>query len=191
MRKETGLIKRFRRLRLIVAVAAIICSAVAQNASPSPQTSTRQQTAAVLVSLSEPTFPQMARIAMVEGDVRVLVTVYPDGKSDAHIEVGIPLLNQAALDSAKQSHFACEACGVPSQYVLVYSFEHTNDGDCCNNVSSPVHVTQMPPSVDEEGRPQIHIVVSTEHFCICDPGGYATRRVHAPKCLYLWKCGRR
>lgn len=185
------LTKSVQQLKLIGIVAAIIFPAMAQNAPPTPQNSARQQTGAVLVSLYDPTFPQMAKIADVAGEVRVIVTVYPDGKSDAHIEVGIPLLNQAALDSAKQSQFACDACSVPSQYVLVYSFERTHNGDCCNNTSSPVHVTQMPPSADEQGRPQIRIVVSTEYFCICDPGGYGIRRVRAPKCLYLWKCGRK
>lgn len=187
--KERRLTKP-RQLKLIGILAAIICPAMAQNAPPTPQNSTRQQTGAVLVIFSEPTFPQMAKIADVAGEVRVIVTVYPDGKSDAHIEVGIPLLNQAALESAKQSQFACDACSVPSQYVLVYSFERTHNGDCCNNTSSPVHVTQMPPSVDEQGRPQIRIVVSTEYFCICDPG-VAIMRVRAAKCLYLWKCGHR
>jgi len=173
----------------------VVAFAVAASLSVIAQTADRalnsnpQRAHAVLRAFSQPTFPEQGKIANVAGEVKVIVMVYPDGKSDAHIEVGIPLLNQAALDSAKQSQFVCDGCNEPSQYVLVYSFERTNDGDCCNNaLRSPVHVNQMQPSVDEQGRPETRVVVSTAHFCICDDNGYGGTRIRAPKCLYFWKC---
>lgn len=166
---------------------AIALPALAQNVTP-----TSQKAGAVLLTLPSPTYPPQARIARVQGEVRVIVTVKPDGESNASVEAGIPLLNQAALDSAEQSHFECPGCTIPTLYVLVYAFEFERAEDCKCDVASttPVHVTRFPSSTDDQGRPQVRVVISTAALCICDPAEeIIRRRARAAKCLYLWRCG--
>lgn len=143
---------------------------------------------AVLVALSKPIFSSGARVANVEGIVTISVAVRPDGTTDAIFVSGLPLLKQAALDSAKQSRFECRLCSAPRSYTLVYDFKRTSDGNCCDRYGSPVQVKEQPPSKDERGRPQTVITVSTERMCFCDPSGTFTKRVRSLKCLYFWKC---
>lgn len=146
---------------------------------------------AVLVALSKPTFPPMARIANVEGTIILSVTIRPDGMSEASFVSGPPLLKQAALDSATQSRFECRLCDAPLSYSLVYNFKRTSEGNCCDGVGAPVRVEQEPQSQDERGQPQTVITVSTERICLCDPSGTITKRVRSLKCFYLWKCSTR
>ena len=153
-----------------------------------------QQTAssqgqAVLVALSKPTFSPKARIANVEGTVISSVTVRPDGTTEATFVSGLPLLKQAALDSAGQSRFECRQCSAPRSYTLVYNFKRTSNGNCCDGYGAPVQVEEQAPSRDERGQPQTVITVSTERICLCDPG--PTFKVRSVKCFYLWKCSTR
>jgi Gram-negative bacterial TonB protein C-terminal len=153
-----------------------------------------QQTAssqgqAVLVALSKPTFSQGARIANVEGTVIVSVTIRPDGTIESTSVRGLPLLKQAALDSATQSRFECRLCSAPRSYTLVYNFKRTSQGNCCDGIGAAVEVQEQPPSHDEQGQPQTMIAISTERICLCDPG--PTFKMRSVKCLYLWKCSTR
>ena len=87
------------------------------------QQATSTQGEAVLVALSEPAFPPLARMANVEGTVAVSVTVRLDGTTEASLVSGHPLLKEAALDSAEQSHFECRSCTAP---VYIPSFTSSN-----------------------------------------------------------------
>ena len=106
---------------------------------------------AVLQTLYPPTIPPLARVANVEGEVTVHVTVHPDGRTEASVLAGHPMLKQAAIDSATQSHFECSGCREPVTYSLVYVFKRTSGGDCCSGLANPVSVEQMPESLDPEG----------------------------------------
>lgn len=70
-------------------------------------------------------YPQIARIARVTGDVRLVVHVRADG-SVASAEVATtdsPLLNNAAVASARNSNFLCQRCGEGQEtYSLTYTF---------------------------------------------------------------------
>ncbi len=143
---------------------------------------------AVLLAISKPTFPQMARIANVEGTVVLSVIIQQDGTSEATFVSGPLLLKQAALDSAAQSRFECRLCTAPHPYTLVYDFKRTSKGSCCDGFGAPTQVEQQAPSSDERGQPQTQITVATERTCICDPIGTVTKRVRSPKCFYPWKC---
>jgi hypothetical protein len=169
------------RLLVLFGVASIIVAG---------QESTKGEV--ILVTLSNPTFPPLARVANVEGEVIVDVTVRPDGTTDATIVSGPPLLKQAALVSATQSSFECRACSAPLSYTLVYAFKRTSEGNCCEGMGSPVKVVQEPQSYDKLGRPQTRISISAEKMCLCHPMFFTpTKKVRSLKCLYLWKCSTR
>ena len=154
----------------------------------SGQQTLTSQGQAVLAVLSKPTFPQIARIADVEGTIVLSVILQPNGTSEATFVTGPPLLKRAALDSATQSRFECRLCSAPRSYTLVYNFKRTSQGNCCDGVGAPVRVEEQPPSQDEQGQPQTVITVSTEKICLCDPGGTVSKRVRSRRCFYLWKC---
>ena len=175
----------FVRIGLLVAIVSL--SAFAQQAAPKP-TSGVPKGNAVLVSLFHPLYPSLARQADISGEVHVAVTVHQDGTTTAAIESGHPMLRQAALDSAKQSSFECRMCAAPRSYSLVYTFELTRTGDCCNAFSSPTEVKQEPESISNQGWPQTRIAVRSRYICLCDPPATMTKRVRSLKCLYLWKC---
>lgn len=99
--------------------------------------------------LSPPNYPPLARTARISGDVQLEIQLRPDGTaSSVRVISGHPLLAPAAVDSAKNSRFACYNCVIPSTYIFTYTFGFREDGDC-------TLVT-----------------------------------LRAPKCLYLWRCGR-
>jgi len=149
----------------------------------------QQAPRAILVSLLEPIYPPLARQANIWGDVRVVVTIRPDETKEQVVEAGHPMLTQAALDSAKGSHFACKECSSPASYILIYQFRQIEGKNCCEAISQPVTVKQDVASVDEQGLPQTRIVLSAEHICLCDPAMQVTTQVRRSiKCLYLWRC---
>jgi Gram-negative bacterial TonB protein C-terminal len=182
---------KFNSLSAFFLVTALVSSSFGfgDQSANSPQSLSGK---AVLVSLSRPSFSPLAKAANVSGTVRVLVTVQPDGATTAIVQDGHPLLKQAAVESANQSRFECRKCDGPVQYSLVYLFKRTENGNCCDGVGAPSEVTQEPESTDQEGRRQTEIIISTEHFCLCDPSAEVTQsKVRSLKCLYLWRCSSR
>jgi TonB family protein len=60
---------------------------------------------------AEPQYPQMAKVAHIQGDVRLLLVIGEDGAPrDLHVISGHPILVQAALDAVKQWRYAPEMC---------------------------------------------------------------------------------
>lgn len=175
---------------LLVAIAVLETPLLAQQ-TPQPVQSDATRGEVVLTSLSKPTFSPLARQANVEGEVIVNITVRQDGSAEATVVKGHPLLKQAALDSAMQSRFECRVCSTPLSYTLVYTFERTSEGSCCDGIGAPVKVEQEPQSHDEQGRPQTRVTISAEKICICDPASIITKKVRSLKCFYLWKCSMR
>ena len=88
----------------------------------------------ILTKLSPPVYPPLARQARIAGEVRVEVSIRKDGTlAPARLLSGHPMLAPAALESAKQSTFECRTCVEPlTTYLLTYTFELKDDGDCCN-----------------------------------------------------------
>jgi hypothetical protein len=146
---------------------------------------------AVLISLSRPVYPPLARQANISGEVSVAMAVHVDGTTEATVESGHPMLKQAALDSATKSRFKCQMCSAPASYVLVYSFKQIEGHNCCSAISAPATVEQEPVSTDQQGRAQTLVTIAAEHMCICDPTLETTKRMRSMKCLYLWKCSLR
>jgi len=134
----------------------------------------------ILTKLSPPVYPMLARQAHISGEVRVQVSIRADGtRASAQLWSGHPMLAPAALESAKQSTFECRSCEEPlTTYLLTYTFEFKDDGDCCNAIDRPPEVTQR----------QGHVTIVSAPICLCDPASTLTK-VRSAKCFYLWKCG--
>ena len=173
------------RILLLVVVAATLPTC----ASGQQSSVVDREAEAVLISFSKPAYPLLARQANIWGDVVVAVTVRPDGSSEAVAVSGHPMLKQAALDSATQSHFECRGCSTPLTYSLVYTFKQTEEGNCCDALSVPAKVEQERQSTDQQGRAQTLVTISAEHGCLCDPSFVITKRkARSWRCLYLWQC---
>ncbi len=151
-----------------------------------------QQTAkatAVLLELSQPVYPSLARVANISGDVSVSVKVRPDGKTEAAFEQGHPMLKQAAVESAQKSRFECRECDSTVTFRLVYSFRLTDGSDCCGAMSRPASVSVDPQPSNANTQSQAHITITADEMCLCDPSAQSTKkRARSPKCFYLWKC---
>lgn len=158
--------------------------ALAQDAPPHDAA----QSGIVLSRLSPPVYPPLARTARIEGEVRVLIVIDPEGETkSASIVSGNQLLQQAALQSAEQSKFECKGCTASAQYEVVYSFELL-PGKCPDEQK---FVSKVPDGSRELGASQSgnRVVVVAEQACIgvCD-AMIRLQKVRSLKCLYLWKC---
>jgi len=175
----------------VVAVCAVAAlygelPAIAQGTpAQSAVSADAQQTGVVLVKLSPPVYPPLARQARIMGDVEIQLSIRKDGSVEsAALLSGHPMLAPGALASAKQSQFECKDCSDEvTSYTLTYAFhidEECRFGPNCEHVESPPKLEQSPGSV----------VLTVEPPCECDPAETITIVKHrSMKCLYLWKCG--
>lgn len=140
----------------------------------------------LLVKPRDPVYPAIARIARIQGDVKVIIHVRKDGTVDSvNYLSGPPLLKKAAMDSANASKFECDGCTEAiTPYPLTYTFQFLYI-DSCNPSSADVETSES----------QHHIWVTAPVQDICDPGDVLPAKVpgkvRSIKCLYLWKCARR
>jgi len=167
------------RLTSVALVAALssVAGIVFAQSLPNPDTGKNN---VVLTELFPPVYPRLARQARIVGEVLLELTVRPDGSVDSlEVVTGHRLLAQAALDSARQSHFRCTNCGESlSSYRLVYTFQFVETEDCCNTAQDGF------PKVSQSAN---HISVVERSWCTCDPVGTIVK-VRSIKCLYLWHC---
>jgi hypothetical protein len=152
-------------------------NAFAQGAAPAEAS----QTGVVLVKLSPPIHPGTARMTAISGEVKIQLAIRKDGSIEsASLFSGPLILASAALASAKLSQFECRECTeAVTAYQLAYTFELTDDGDCCTAYSRTPEVVQS----------QGHITIISAKECICDSRTEISRvAVRSAKCLYLWRC---
>lgn len=144
----------------------------------------------VTSKLFPPLYPPLARIASVDGEVRLSLVVGVEGEvKSAKIVSGNQLLQQATLQSAQQSKFECTGCAEPVTYEMVYSFQliakHC-EGEK-DSVSDIAGDTRQ-PGVSQSGN---RVVVLAEQGCLTvDHSIVPMPKVRSPKCLYLWPCAR-
>ena len=142
----------------------------------------------LLIQLSHPTYPQIALSARVWGDVDIELGIGQGGNVEsAAVVSGPPLLQQAALDSAKRSQFQCIACTEKvTSYHLIYNFRLGPTIYCAQS-------NDIQPKEKDEPRSSVtqsfnHITIVESPIGGCDLA-VSTRKVRSAKCLYLWKCG--
>jgi TonB family protein len=94
------------------------------------------QTGVVLVKLLPPTYPPLARVARVSGDVQIQLSIRRDGSVEStNVVSGHPLLKQAALESGQKSTFDCHNCRADgNSYGLTYSFRLRDDSVNCGKM---------------------------------------------------------
>ena|SRR5215813_2254567 len=161
-------------------ITLAVASALAQNPLP-----------AEIAVLSEPAYPQMAKIAGISGDVELRLSIRPDGSVESAAQLnGSPILGQAAMDSARQTRFVCRGCDANVIYSITYTFEvkGTQDPCCC---------TSGHPSVGSKlNQSPGHVTLTVPPPCVCPDEctakwAAAHSKFRSIKCLYLWKCGHR
>jgi TonB family protein len=163
-------------MRLNMVWPGIVFMLLFWQVSLSAQDSSKSEDApsVALIEVVDARYPPLARQTRISGVVKLSVKVRPDGTVDSVDTIsGHPLLEQAALDSAKKSRFECIRCTEPATaFILTYSFE------------LPIH--------DEDVHPASHTadkVTITAPPVVIDGGGPITyTKVRSIKCLYLWKC---
>jgi len=167
------------RLPTIAGIAALI-SATGTLFAQSPANPDAGKSQVTLTELFPPAYPPLARQTRISGDVQLELTIRPDGTVDSlEVVSGHPLLTQAALDSAKQSHFSCADCSEsPTSYKLVYTFQFVDTEHCCNTIQ---------PDLPKPSQSENHITVFARISCLCGPAE-TTLKVRSIKCLYLWHC---
>jgi TonB family protein len=171
---------------------SVILFALTVNCSAQGVAADLQQKEVVLKELYRPVYPAIARLGRITGDVDLTLNVRQDGSVESVVVIsGHPLLQNAALNSARQSRFECWNCSAAvTPYRLVYTFQlavltvHCNPGpkDCKEPTPDvpPPQVTQLPNHVT--------ILNHVLDACICD---VLPRRHRSLKCVYLWRCGPR
>jgi TonB family protein len=154
---------------------ALSCGALAQNQASEGTT----QLGFRITKLPPPSYPPIALMAHVSGDVDLIIALKGDGSIEsAAVLNGPPMLRQAAVDSAKQTHFECKDCDDGTkQFHVIYRFELGPSITCSETIDSSY------PRVEQSAD---KVTISAQPFGTCDP---AAKSVRSAKCLLLWKCG--
>lgn len=114
---------------LIVVIPLCLLASLGSFAQDSGS-SNEPKSGVVLVSLSPPAYPPLARQARIAGDVKLYIHVRKDGTVESvELYSGHPMLAPAAVESARKSQFDCRACGDDiSSYQMTYTFGFLDDG---------------------------------------------------------------
>jgi TonB family protein len=146
-------------IALIVALIRATGTLIAQSPA-NPDAGKGQVT---ITELSLPAYPALARQIRISGDVQLELKIQPDGSLDS-LEVfsGHPLLAQAALDSAKQSHFRCNDCNRDSPPT----------GWCTHFILLMLNTAVAPPRPICQNRVNRRIALLCSH----DPRAFAIQR---------------
>src|SRR5260370_17119702 len=103
----------------ILGMCCAVCESLAKNAVR-PETSLN---GVAFTKLSEPVYPPLARQTRIVGDVQLMLKVRRDGSVEsATVVSGHPLLQLAALESARNSKFKCRKADQPASIQLCNTF---------------------------------------------------------------------
>src|SRR5580704_16425718 len=132
-------------LRTVFAIF-VLFARIYPCSAQSPTVRGNQENAAVLTTLSPPVYPPIASTAHIKGDIELLLNIRRDGGVESAIVIsGPPLLQQAALSSARQSQFQCLQCiEEQTPYHLFYAFRLDTPPGACTGPDP----CNTPPSVE-------------------------------------------
>jgi TonB family protein len=177
-------------LMRILVVAIVVSGSNFDSLAQTSSSANPPQGDVVLIKLTQPIYPPLARQARIAGDVELTIEVRKDGTVQSAVVVsGHPLLKQAALDGAQQSEFECRNCSesaVPVQ--LVYTFQLAGSESCCTAAEISAKNNQPDQVFPRVIQSDKRVTVIDRPVCICDPPA-EVRKVRSLKCLYLWRCG--
>lgn len=143
----------------------------------------------VINTFSPPAYPPMARQAHITGDVRLLLAISRGGTIEsAAIVSGHPMLQQVALESARQSQYECRGCIASlTSYEMGYTFNLV--GKCCPPTGETANNSQEKSPQLGVTQSENHVTVVAEPACICEGDiSIVPSKVRSAKCLYLWRC---
>jgi TonB family protein len=186
---KLGSMNCFSFITRILVVAIVVSGSIIKPLAQSSSSANPSQGVVVVIKLTQPIYPPLARQVRITGDVELTIEVRKDGAVQSAVVVsGHPLLKQAALDSAQQSQFECRTCNdaaVPIR--LVYTFQLAGSESCCAAETDAKNdrPDQVFPRVIQS---ETHVTLIDRPACMCDRGVPA-RKVRSLKCLYLWRCG--
>jgi Gram-negative bacterial TonB protein C-terminal len=141
-----------------------------------------------LTELHDPVYPKGVQNAAIQGEVELKLQFKDDGTIESvDVVRGPRMLLEAAIESARASHFLCKNCeGTISPYSLTYEFRivATNPEQYCKGIDE-----QIPPKL----AALLHkVAVFAKEVWTCDPTSTVEpQKVRSIKCLYLWTCGLR
>lgn len=166
--------------KLLLSAAVCLIGIAHSLAQEQPSESLAQQGSVSITSLAKPTYPPLARSARVMGDVQLELKVRADGTVESAVVLsGHEMLRETALESVRNSKFACLRCGdAATSYTLTYSFKLA---EACE---SPLKL--KPDEVRVEQK-QNQVTVTVASGVVIPYFSYV--RVRSVKCLYLWRCG--
>ncbi len=147
-------------LGFVLLTVTFCCAQVVPQVTNGANRANVGTTGPVLVNLFGPKYPPMAAEARIIGDVEVKLGIRKDGSVESAEAVsGHPMLTQAALDSARQSHFDCSKCtaGVTT-YSVFYSFTLVAGPDYPCSLTH-MHVTQEGNRINVIGEPRMFYAV--------------------------------
>jgi TonB family protein len=178
-------------LYLALCTLPLVCVVFVGSVGAQPATHLETlPTGLILTGLHDPVYPQMARMAAIQGDVELTLYVRPDGTVESvRMFSGHPMLKDAAIESAKASHFECQGCNDGLwPYSLRYEFRivASDPEQYCDQVTNEV------PPLPKLDSARHQVAVTAKQVWTCDPTvQLRSVRIRSAKCLYLWKCGLR
>jgi TonB family protein len=179
-------------LIVVLSLSALLYAAPEGNRqeSPTSRPDLRQpEGEIVLTELHGAAYPRGAQNAAIQGKVQLELHFKADGTIESLdvVHADHAMLVEAAIKSARASHFDCTNCaGTVPAYSLTYEFRvlASDPEQFCKNPDQ-----QPPPELDAS----LHkVTVFANEVWTCDPSAVIRRtytRVRSAKCLYLWKCG--
>jgi hypothetical protein len=183
---------------IVLAVVIACFSAALPNALAQATTGNDSPpTGVMLIDLSPPLYPPLARQGRIAGDVKVQLSIRPDGSIESATPVsGHRWLVPAALESARQSQFECRGCsGTAISYSMTYTFQMVGELDrCCCTTGAPRDSVAESYSVPQVSQSQDHVTLRAAPLCVCPDAcdadwAQAHSKFRSAKCLYLWRCG--
>jgi len=173
-----------------LAEVIVLSCTVAQSLAQCAPNSNNPQNDVVLTKVSPLIYPPVAKQTRISGNVELMLEIRPNGTvASATVVSGHPLLQPAALESAKQSQFECRNCSEEVRsYRLLYSFE-LGPTEYCTETSDSSKGEQQEPPYPRVIQSENRVTVVDRPVGTCDMAGtVSSKKVRSAKCLYLWRC---
>ena len=123
-----------------------------------------------VIKFVAPSYPAIARVARIEGDVRLLVEIAPDGSAKAvTILSGHPMLKEVAASAVKQWRFGCQRCNEELRHIVTITFE-LDSKLVARCAPQPLAVRCVDPELPNR------LIVRDQPFLIEDPAATLTKK---------------
>ena len=154
-----------------VLAATIACFLASLQSALAQATNGKQESlpGVVLTKLFPPLYPPLARQARIVGDVKVQLSIRPDGSVGSAAPVsGDAVLVPAAMESARQSQFECRGCSETNiAYSMTYTFQVLGELDRCCCTAKTGASTDSAAGRYGVSQLQDHVTLTVGPVCVC------------------------